>query len=234
VFGTYELNVELKENDVEIEIEGKGKKKIYRRKVGNEEIEKFIYAEDGKVVVCPVEPVNLPKIEVSEHLLIKLDKPIIVEAGTKHDFYVKFPLEIGVFLVDRKDIERIDIFTKTNPKYALYGPPEKGIICKWWESGVYGEVPEIDKLYEGIMKVEVENNYHEWVEISKMVFRAFDMKVFYNEYAYMHSYLKILKKTMAETAFNERKPKNMKRAIDIYLAKGIKKFEKKFVMEWGF
>lgn len=234
VFGEYDLSTQLKEQDVEITIEGKGKRKSYYRKVGEEEVKKFIHAEEGKVVICPVEPVNLPKEGAAEHLLIELDKPFIIESGFKDTFYVKFPVEIGVFLVDKKDVERIDIFTKTKPKYTLYGPPENGIICKWWKSDVYSEMPEVDRLYEGIMKIEIANNYYEWMEINKVVFRAFDMKLFYNEYAYMHATLTILKKTFGETTFNKRKPKNMKGAIDIYLAKGIKKFEKKFIMELGF
>ena len=234
VFGEYELNFNLKEEGIELSIKGKGKRKRYYRNLDGDEIEKFIYAESGKLVVCPVEPVNLPKIGVAEHLMIEFDKPLIIEPGVKDSFFVKFPVEIGIFLVDKKDIERIDIFTKTRAKYILYGPPENGIICRWWKSKSYNDMPEVNKLQEGIMKVEVENNYHEWLEMKRIVFRAFDMKLFYNEYAYMHSYLNILKKTMGETAFNKRKPKNMKESIDIYLAKGIKRIEKKFIMEWGF
>jgi len=234
VFGKYDLNVELKEEGIEISITGKGKKKSYYRKAGEEEVEKIIYAEEGNVVICPVEPVNLPNEGTSQHLLIELEKPIIIEPRIEDVFYVKFPVEVGVFLIDKKDVERIDIFTITKPKYILYGPPESGIICKWWGSDAFSEAPEVKRLYEGVMKVEAKNNYSEWVEIRKMVFRALDMKLFYNEHAFMHSYLEILKKTMGETSFNERKPKNMKRAIDIYLAKGIKRLEKKFVMEWGF
>jgi len=234
VFGEYDLNVELKEQDVEIVIEGKGKRKRYYRKAGKDEAEKFIYANKGKLVVCPVEPVNLPKEGVAEHLLIELEKPLVIEPGVKEGFYAKFPVEIGVFLVDEKDVERIDIFTKTRPKYTLYGPPENGIICRWWKSDLYSEAPEVNRLYEGVMKIGITNNYYEWMEICKVVFRAFDMKLFYNDHAYMHAMLDISKRTFGETTFNKRRPKNMKGAIDIYLAKGIKKFEKKFIMELGF
>lgn len=234
MFGKYDLSTDLKEQDVEIVLEGRGKRKRYYRKAGGEEVEKVIYADSGNLVVCPVEPVNVPDTTISEHLLIEFDKPIVVEPETKGTFYLKFPVEVGVFLVDKKDVEEIDIFTKTKPKYTLYGPPESGVICKWWKSGIYSEKPEVEKLYEGIVRVDITNSYYEWTEMKKIVFRAFDMKIFYDEYAYMHAYLKILKKAMGETTFNSRKPKNMQESIDIYLAKGIKKLEKKFVMEWRF
>ncbi len=234
MFGEYDLDIKLKAQDAEIFIEGKGKRRRYYRKAGEEEVEKFIHAEGGKVVVCPVEPVNVPDMAVSEHLLVELNKPLIIETGVKDIFYAKFPVEIGVFLVDKKDVEEIDIFTKTKPKYTLYGPPESGIVCKWWKSDLYYEKPEVDKLYEGIIKVEIENKYFEWMEINKIVFWAPDMKLFYNDHAYMRAYLTILKKTVGETTFSKRKPKNMQESIDIYHAKGIKKLEGKFVMDWRF
>ncbi len=233
MFGKYGLNDEIKENGVEIRIEGKGKIKRYYRKAGGDEIEKIVSAESGNLYVVPVEPVNLPKLGVAEHLLIEFENPYIIEPSIQDTFYLKFPIEVGIFLVDKKDVERIDIFTMAKQKYTLYGSPEQGIICRWWKSEIYHDKPEVKKLHEGIMRVDVKNSYREWVEIKKMVFRAFDMKIFYNSHAYMHTHVNILKKTMAETAFNSRKPKNMEASIDIYEAKGIKKLEKKFVMEWG-
>ncbi|MEA2053531.1 MAG: DUF432 domain-containing protein [Candidatus Thermoplasmatota archaeon] len=234
MFGKYDLNVDLKEQDIEILMEGRGKRRRYYRRVGDEEVEKFIHAEGGSLVICPVEPVNIPDATISEHLLIEFDKPLVIEPGIKNTFYAKFPVEIGIFLVDKKDVEEIDIFTKTKPKYTLYGPPESGIVCKWWKSDLYAEKPEVGRLYEGIVKVDIMNGYYEWVELKKFVLRAFDMKIFYDDHAYMRAHLKILKKTMGETTFSTRKPKNMQESIDIYLAKGIKKLEKKFVMEWRF
>ena len=233
MFGEYELNKEIKEDGIEIKIDGRGKVKNYYRKCKNEEVRKVVAAKEGKLFVVPVEPVNLPKIGIAEHLLIELEEPYIIEPFISDSFYLKFPVEIGVFLVDKKDVERIDIFTQTKQKYTLYGSPENGIICRWWKSAIYEDKPEVKKLEEGIMKVDIKNEYREWVEIKKLVFRAFDMKIFYNSHAYMHSYVTIHKKTMAETAFEGRKPKDMKKSIDIYEAKGIKKLEKKFVMEWG-
>jgi len=233
VFGKYELNEHIKYDDIEIVIEGKEKIKRYYRKCGNEEVEKRISAKGGNLYVVPVEPVNLPKIGVAEHLMIEFEKPYIIEPSIGDTFYLKFPVEIGVFLVDKRDVERIDIFTKARQKYILYGSPEQGIICRWWKSDVYGKKPDTDKMLEGVIRIDIENDYREWVEVKKLVLGAFGMKIFYNSHAYMHADVKILKKTMAEISFHSRKPKNMETSIDIYEAKGIKKLEKKFVMEWG-
>lgn len=228
------MSTTLKEDNIEIIVEGQGKRKRYFRRAGKDEIEKIIYAKGGNLVVCPVEPVNLPQEGVAEHLLIELNKPVIIEPDVKDTIFVKFPIEIGVFLVDKRDVELIDIFTKINPKYTLYGPPESGIICRWWKSDVFDAKPSVEKLDEGILKVDIANKYHEWVELTKMVFEAYDMKVFYNASAFIHARLTILNKTIGETTFSTRHPIDMKESLDIYVSRGVKKLGKKFTMEWRF
>ena len=233
MFGKYDLDVTLAEDGVKIVVEDTGKRKRYYRKCGKEEVEKFIHADTGRIVVCPVEPVNIPLPNPAEHLQIELDKPLIVASGERDTFYTTFPVEVGVFLVDRKDVERIDLFTKTKPKFTLYGPPESGIICKWWQSSIYSEPPKVKKLHEGIFKVDIRNEYHEWMEIQKLVFCGHEMKMFYNDHAYLHGFIKIQKRTVGDTGFISRKPKDMHGSVDIYLAKGLKRLEN-YVMEWGF
>ena len=92
MFGTYGLSSKLREPDIEILVEGRGRRKRYFRRSGTDEIEKIIYAEGGNLVVCPVEPVNLPQEGVAEHLLIELNKPLIIEPGVKDTIFVKFPI----------------------------------------------------------------------------------------------------------------------------------------------
>lgn len=102
MFGKYDLSTNLKEQDVEIVVEGRGKRRRYYRKAGDDEVEKIIYADSGELVVCPVEPVNVPDMTISEHLLIEFDKPIVIEPETKGTFYLKFPVEVGFFLLTER------------------------------------------------------------------------------------------------------------------------------------
>jgi hypothetical protein len=99
---------------------------------------------------------------------------------------------------------------------------------------LYHEEPQVDQLFEGVMRVDIKNHYYEWMELHKVVFRAFDMNIYYNAHAHMHAYLTIQKRNLGETAFNTRRPPNTHRSVDIYQAKGLKKLEKKYLMDWGF
>jgi hypothetical protein len=233
VFGKYDLSFEISEADVTLSMTGEGRHRRYRRRCGSDETELMVSATRGNVVVCPVEPVNMPDPQVTEHLQIELETPFIIQPGGRDTIFLKFPVEVGVFLVDKKDIERIDLFTKTPLKYTLYGPPESGIVCKWWKSPVLTEQPDVEKLYEGVMRVDIRNHYHEWVEIRKLVFCGVEMKIFYGDYAYMHGFLSINKKSFGDTGFIAKKPPDMHGSLDIYLAKGLKRLEN-FVMEEGY
>ena len=239
MFGVYGLNLKIEEGDIKIELAGDGKEKNYFRKVGNESVEKKIYADRGEIIVSPVPPVNLP-VNVSNHLMIELDKSIFIEPGMEQKIFIRFPLEIGVFLSDEKDVEPVDIFTKTKLKYTLYGRPEDGFVCRWWKSEAYEKIPGIDKLHEGIMELKIKNNYNEWTEINKIVFKTTTMKIFYKDYACCSANLEIVKKSIGKTYFNE-KMEGMNEAIDLYLAKSrkfgislVKEIEREFFMERGF
>jgi len=239
MFGVYGLDLNIEEKDIKIELSGKGAEKRYFRKVGNEEVEKKVYANKGEIIVSPVPPVNLP-VNVSKHLMIELNKNIFIKPAAEQQLFVKFPLEIGVFLSDEKDIEPLDIFTKTNIKYTLYGAPEDGFVCRWWKSNIYDSIPEFDKFYEGVMKLKIKNSYNEWSEINKIVFNTLGMKIFYKDYAYCSANLEIIKKSVGKTYFDE-KIKGMNEAVDLYFAKSrrlglsiTKEIEKEFFMERGF
>ncbi|MBC7080712.1 MAG: DUF432 domain-containing protein [Thermoplasmatales archaeon] len=239
MFGVYGLNLNIEKGGVKIEVSGGGREKNYFRKAGDEVIEKKIYANNGEIIISPVPPVNLP-IHASNHLMIEFDKSIFVEPGVEEKIFIKFPVEIGVFLSDEKDIEPLDIFTKTKLKYTLYGRPEDGFVCRWWRSEIYKEIPNVDELYEGIMELKIKNSYSEWTEINKIVFNTLTMKIFYKNHAYCSANLEIIKKSMGKTSFNE-KVEGMNEAIDLYLAKsrklGIslaKEIGREFFMERGF
>ncbi len=239
MYGRHELTLNIEKDDIKLELTGSGREKNYFRKIGNEAIEKKIYADRGELIISPVPPVNLPT-NVSNHLMIELNKSIFIEPDVEEKVFVKFPVEIGVFLSDEKDIEPVDIFTKTKLKYILYGRPENGILCRWWGSEIYEKIPNFDEFYEGIMELRIKNIYNEWVKINKVVFDTLPMKIFYGKYVYCSANLEIIKKSMGKTYFNE-KVEGMNEGIDLYLAKSrklglslAKEIKKEFFMEWGF
>ncbi|AAB89713.1 MULTISPECIES: DUF432 domain-containing protein [Archaeoglobus] len=196
--------------------------------------EKNLSVETGRIIVNPVEPVNLPK-EITNFLQIKFSKPFLAEPKSAVEVYATFPVEIAVFIAAKKNVGLVDVFSLQKPKYTLYGNPRAGIICRYWESELYSEIPQVDKYREGVIKLRIVNSDDEWVEVSNAVFDVYGMKIYYNEEMVCSSAsVNIVSPKVAETRFIEQPLREkMKKALELYTARRIAVTSLKFVMEWG-
>uniref|UniRef100_A0A7C3MB24 DUF432 domain-containing protein n=1 Tax=Archaeoglobus fulgidus TaxID=2234 RepID=A0A7C3MB24_ARCFL len=205
----------------------------YIRENGDK-IEKDISVEKGRFIINPVEPVNTPK-NVTNFLQIKFRKPFLAEPKSSVDVYATFPVEIAVFIAAKKSVGIVDIFSLQKPKYTLYGNPRDGIICRYWESDLYSEIPRLDRYREGVIKLRIVNSDTEWIEVKNAVFDIYGMKIYYNdEIVYSSASINIISPKVAETKFIEQPlEEKMRKALELYTARRIAVTALKFVMEWG-
>lgn len=225
MYGIYELkNFHLKIRDLELGIFEENGFRIYRRG----DLKKVVVAESGRVVVNPVEPVNLPK-NITRFLLIEFDEPMVVEPKSSGKISLTFPIEIAVILAGKKSLEVLDVFSFVEPKYTLYGDPKNGVICRYWRSEIFEKEEDFVK---GRLEVEISNSSSEWVEVEKLVFDVYGMKIYYGEGVVAFAEVRILSEKVAETEFVDRRIG--KKSLELYTARKIPMVGKKFVMEWGF
>ncbi len=234
MFGSYDIPFKIEHEGISLSIEKEGNLYTYKRKALYGTEEKILLFNTGKVLLNPIEPLNRPK-EITSFLLIELEKSIVVGPGTSKSIYIKFPIEIGVFISNNKKFEILDVMTMVNQKFTLYGDPATGIICKYWTSSVYSEIPEANPMREGVIKVNIENNTSRWIEVSKAVFNADDMRIYYNNYLVsMKAKMKILGEQMAETVFiNAPLKADMTKSLELYSAGKVSVLGPKFLMEVG-
>ncbi|MEM0503487.1 MAG: DUF432 domain-containing protein [Archaeoglobaceae archaeon] len=233
VYGSYKLsNLNISVRDLRVWVEKDGLYR-YRRKLGSAEVEK-IFLNDHDVILNPVEPVNLPR-SITNYLFIQFSKPIFVEPVSSAEVYLTFPIEIGVFVAKGYDLEDVDVFSFVKPKYALYGEPRGGVIARFWQSDVFSKPPNADFLENGIMKLKIYNLSGLWVEVNKVVFDVYAMKIYYSNSAVSSiAEMKIHSRKVAETSFiDEPMFEGMKKAIELYVARRIPILSTKFTMEWG-
>jgi hypothetical protein len=243
MFGSYHFGKPINLGSITLETYQEAGLYVYHRRSDSEL--KKVMSSPSNLLVSPVEPVTQPK-KITHYLLVRMVHPVLVPPGSQLTLFLTFPIEIGVFpeveeSVDlgfftstRKEEEPMDLFTLTNPKYTLYGNLENGIICKMWESEIHTQIPEVSPLSEGVMKVEIQNNAPQQKEITKMVFDAFYMKIFYEEFALMNAVVKLNSNT-AETSCLEEPPlEGMRRAARVFSPSKVPVIEKEsFLMEWG-
>jgi hypothetical protein len=207
---------------------------IYRRSSEDDTIEKILL-QKGEFLINPIEPVNVPKT-LSSFLLIEFQRSVMIAPYDRQTIHLKFPIEIGIFISRKEgEYELIDIVTFNENKYTLYGNPNRGLICKHWESQVYPSYPRPDILYEGDLELVISNETGNWMEISQAVFNAYGMKIYYgSDRISMKAQMKIINKNLAEIDFTTYPlSPGFHRSVELYTSRKILLNGTKSVMEFG-
>jgi len=234
IFGLHDVPLRIVHEGISFSIEMDRGGLLYRRKCVDEEVENIFLSSNSKVLINPIEPLNMPK-ELTPYLLIEFEKPIFIEPITNKKIFITFPIEIGIFVHGKKDYQIIDILTLAKQKFTLYGSVKSGVICKYWKSGVYSTMPDINPIYEGGIELSMRNTTMRWVEVTKAVFNAYGMKIYYSDdMVSMKANMRILSKKIAETSFvGSHLKKGMKRSLELYISRKIPMITTKFLMEEG-
>lgn len=234
MYGSHDIPVRFRDDKLTLSIEVEGDVKHYSRECLGEKVDKTIHNKEGRILINPVEPVSLPK-EITPYLLIDFEKPVLIEPETSIKVYLKFPVEIGIFISGTTKFEIIDVITLVNQKFTLYGDPRHGVICKYWSSDVYTSLPTTDPMYEGVIQLDITNASTRWSEVTKAVFNAYAMKIYYNDdIVSMQAIMKIMAGEIAETDFvNLPLKSSMKKSVELYTTRKVPMLGTKFVMESG-
>ena len=231
----YNLPMEISTPEVSLSVERIINGYRYCRDMGGEKIEKIILSNYGKLYLNPTEPLNTPK-EITPYLLLEFNQPIIVDPKTSTSVFVTVPLETAcVFYINETDFTVVDIFTLTQPKFTLYGGISSGIVCKYWNTGVYFSIPPVDPRMIGVMKLNIRNSSSRWVEITKTVFSAYGMKLYYRcNLVSLKASMKIINEKTAETNFFDQPlEEGMKSSIQLFSQNKLS-FVTKMVMKEGY
>mgnify|MGYP001079562876 FL=1 len=233
MFGRYYGTFRRECGDILVETEMNNGLLTYRRRCEGRTFERVLVSKTGEFIINPVEPHNLPE-DITNFLQIEFP-PIVVEPGATQTVYLKFPIEMGVFLESAKDIRVLDIFGLGSQKFTLYGSPTNGLIARCYRSAVYPEIPPVEPFREGVLKLCIHNAYNEWAEVSCAVFDSTDMKIYYDNYVAASATMKIVSKTLAETDFVDAPLRpGMTKAIELNVARKIPVLDRGYLMEWGY
>ncbi|MCD4845050.1 MAG: DUF432 domain-containing protein [Methanosarcinales archaeon] len=234
MFGLHDVPLRIVHEGISFSIERDRRSLLYKRECMDEEVENIFLSSNSRVLINPIEPLNMPK-ELTPYLLIEFEKSIFIEPMTNRKIFLTFPVEIGIFVHGKKEYQIIDVLTLAKQKFTLYGSVKSGIICKYWKSDVYSTMPDINPIYEGGIELNLTNTTTRWVEVTKAVFNAYGMKIYYSDdMVSMKANMKILSKKIAEISFvGSHLKKGMKRSLELYISRKIPMIATKFLMEEG-
>lgn len=233
VFGRYELGFSYADPDIRIQLTDHDGLIKYERECKSKKESKFLGRTFSAIHIHPVEPVNLPET-LTNYLEIAFP-PLILSPGASQTIYLKFPIEIGVFLESGENRSLLDIFSLAPVKFSLYGTPNSGVITRWCYSDIYTEMPVTDKRREGVMTLLIKNSWTDSVTVTRAVFDGPSMHIFYGSRVAMTATMEILSSLISHTSFSDIAPEgSLNRSIDLYIMRGFSlPTQKGFYMEAG-
>ncbi|MFN4336275.1 MAG: DUF432 domain-containing protein [Candidatus Nitrosocaldus sp.] len=160
-------------------------KYVYERYEGDRRVaSRFIDTSiSNKLHLCiyPIVPVYTPQpANYAKHLLLKFKDPLVMDAKSSLECYIKMPVEVGIFEMYDGRTTLIDVFTTKLIKYALYGMSDNGVICRYRESTVYFNVPKAEPLAEAIAHVRLHNYLDRIVTVNMLVIPIEGIDLYYN------------------------------------------------------
>lgn len=235
MYGKYDLPCQISMPGLDLSVKQHGQQFHYRRTCGAATVEKTLLLNKREVIIHPIEPLNTPKA-LTPYFLLEFERPLGIEPKLTRTFFLTFPVEIGVFLrLRNKEFKLLDVFSLTPQKFTLYGDPDRGLICKYWKSALYETLPTPSPFHEGIFELTLTNADNDWNDVTKAVFNAHGMKLFYDDRRVtLRAKMKLNDGGMAETDFLDAPLESgMKHAVKTYLVRKLTMLTTSFTMEHG-
>lgn len=211
---------------------------LYSRKSHDTLIEKLlsIRTPDLEMEAVPTLPLYVPSYK-TDYMFLRLSKPIFVSRNSSTEVFALIPIEIGLFFTGNEVREYFDVFAcePRGSKYALYGQPDQGKLCKFATIIPHAIEKEALPYVEGKLKIIINNELDTGVSLGKIVFPIRDHEVYYNQSAASYDNLKITIKEkvgvkIAEVTQQDNTGPDGWHSSPITM----KKTELKFLMEMGF
>mgnify|MGYP001626182189 CR=1 FL=1 len=179
-------------------------------------------SRNSSISLRPIPPSgNLLKVD---YLFIKLNEPVTVLPKESVEIYFKLPVDIGVYVNNYL----IHTVPTVKVKYALYGPPDLGHLCRYVDGGLINSVP--DNLL-GITKLVINNQSSDVGTVGKVVAPLNGLQIYLtasNDLIFNTIYVRLADSLHAEVTTKLIPSKHVENLK--YLFKGI---ESAYVMKYG-
>lgn len=187
-YGTYEIkeDTEFLFPSIKVRIVKDNDERFFYSRVDAEGniAEKIIPAKQGgfTLEIAPIRPLNYPANRTN-FVFLELDKEVFLSQGESTSFFVRCPIEIGIFLIQGDHKDSLDSFTcdPSRARFGLYGSPDTGILCKYFKVPIVKTEVDSDPYFSCVVKLSFENQLDRGYTIKKVVFPITDHTIYYEE-----------------------------------------------------
>jgi uncharacterized protein len=147
---------------------------VYRRYLGDVlQSESIIMSDSGEDVVVGIFPIPpfQTMVKAANNVYLKFKSQIVLDQKSEAVLYSKIPIEIGVYRQSKDEELLLDAFSLGRQQFALYGPPQTGVVCRYKEVEVSPKESEIVavKYEEATVRIRISNMIDNVVKVSKVV-----------------------------------------------------------------
>ena len=212
-YGLYTVsdNLELFLPHTEIKIERIGPNvfSYVRNDSESDLVKKIIPVKSDQLTIeiSPIRPLNYPAKRTS-YVYLELETPVFLSENSAATIFARCPIEIGVFLIHDGHKDSLDCFTcdPTNSRFALYGVPDSGTLCKYAPSEIVESYEDSIPFVNAVLEINLQNQLDDGRSISKIIFPISDNSVYYkNSKAIIDSIEAVLKKKLTLQIFDVSK-----------------------------
>ncbi|MCX7908544.1 MAG: DUF432 domain-containing protein [Ignavibacteria bacterium] len=174
---------------------------IYFKEISNLVQSSFLSVNEiESITIQPSEPLvsDLPKTL----LFLELKEPISLLPESGLFGYFEFPISISLVIHTNKKSIPLDLFNFSSIKFALYGNPHNGNVCRFWKTNFYHNhfTPSLFKT--GLLEIEIQNTSNSLLKLNKLILDFSYIQIFYNEtIAKARAKVKIQSESYCETEF---------------------------------
>jgi len=147
---------------------------LYRRYGPGDQLlsESMIVSDEDDVVVgiFPIPPFMTPK-SIAKNVYLKFKAQVVMDQKSEAVLFSKIPIEIGVYRQSKDEELLLDAFSMAHQQYALYGPPETGVVCRYKESEVSASDTgfAVSRYEEATVRIHITNMVDNIVKVNRVI-----------------------------------------------------------------
>lgn len=127
-------------------------------------------SDDVVVGIFPIPPFQT-LMKAAKNVYLKFKSQIVLDQKSEAVLYSKIPIEIGIYRQSKDEELLLDAFSLARQQFALYGPPETGVVCRYKEVEISPKESEIaaTKYEEAIVRIRISNMIDNVVKVSRVI-----------------------------------------------------------------
>ncbi len=199
MYGELSPGKELKVDEWTLEVACTASHCTYKRYKGSK-LERIVYlGRQERIVVHPIVYTGLTKcIFVRFPLIFELSPQTAIKVP------IIYPIDVAVSVIG-KGVRAIDYIKRSKVKYALYGRPERGMICRYLKQ----DLERVPEEGEEISLAMISNVGDESVELGLLVFPRDLLEIYYlpdSDNVFISPLIVVIKEGLVEIRPSKARP----------------------------